>query len=61
MKFTEKELCEILTENHTITQEKIQELKEKINFLQQEQQRIDSILKKGFYSLKEQQNEKGQI
>ena len=61
MKFDKKELREILAENHTITREKIQELKEKINFLQQEQQRIDSILKKGFYSLKEQQNEKGQI
>ncbi len=60
MKFTEKELREILTENHTITQEKIQELKEKINFLQREEKRIDNMLKQGFYSLK-QENEKGQI
>ncbi len=60
MKFDKKELREILAENHEITQEKIQELQEKINFLKQEEQRIDSMLKQGFYSLK-QENEKGQI
>ncbi len=59
MKFTKKELLDMLAQNHTDTQRKIQELEEEINFVKREEKRIDSMLKSGFYSLK-QQNEKGQ-
>ena len=58
MKFTKKELLDMLAQNHTDTQRKIQELEEEINFVKREEKRIDSMLKSGFYSLK-QQNEKG--
>ncbi len=59
MKFKKKELLDMLAQNHTDTQRKIQELEEEINFVKREEKRIDSMLKSGFYSLK-QQNEKGQ-